>query len=241
MAPFNGSTAAWPRWKSRTQCAFDGSGYEDILTDREYAKRNPKRNKVVYSQLAVATVDGTAYHLIEKYQMTKDGNSAWKDLVSWYEGEAIKNETAEDIRVKLENTILHQGVSASHYINKFLSYHHDLERIPGEANSDSHAVYLFLKQIVDKDYVVTVQYLRNTNAPLGKAILALRKAERDLENTKSNRRKLRNILRRQKDEIYSDEESASELTHRPKRQKTDYMTEFTPNKNSGKLGVHPAE
>ena len=106
--------------------------------------------------------------------------------MEWYEGESIKNETAEDIRAKLENVVLHQGISASHYVNKFLRYHHDLERIPGEANSDSHAVYIFLKQIIDKEYTSTVQYLRNTNATLDEAVLAIRKTERDLETAKSN-------------------------------------------------------
>ena len=57
VAPFNGNTAMWPRWKRRTQCTFYGSGYKEILTDTHYAKNHLKRNKLVLSQSALATVD----------------------------------------------------------------------------------------------------------------------------------------------------------------------------------------
>ena len=68
VTAFSGNFADWARWKSRTQCAFDGSGYKKILTDKEYALQNPRLNKVVFSQLSVATVDGNAFHLVKRHE-----------------------------------------------------------------------------------------------------------------------------------------------------------------------------
>jgi methionyl-tRNA synthetase len=55
----------------------------------EYAKANKRLNKVVFSQLAAATVEGVAYHLVSKVEETKDGHAAWRNLVEWYNGDMI--------------------------------------------------------------------------------------------------------------------------------------------------------
>jgi hypothetical protein len=65
---FSGGHEDWAKWKSRTQCAFSGSGYKRVLEDEVYAAMNDCLNKVVYSQLAAATVDGVAYHLVSKHE-----------------------------------------------------------------------------------------------------------------------------------------------------------------------------
>ena len=105
--------------------------------------RNSKMNKIVYSQLSVATVDGTAHHIVMNHAESKNGYQAWKDLVQWYEGDSVRNETAEDLRSKMENLLLHSGMTASNYINKFLKFYHHLNKIPGEGGTDGHGVYLF--------------------------------------------------------------------------------------------------
>jgi hypothetical protein len=64
-------------------------------------------------------MEGVAYHLVSKHEDTKNGYAAWKSLVDWSDGDMIQNETAENLRNKLENLRLHTGVSASEYINKF--------------------------------------------------------------------------------------------------------------------------
>ena len=73
---FSGNFSEWPKWKSWTECAFDGSGYELILSDAEYAARHERMNKIVYSQLSAATVDGNAHHLVKAYEDEKDGGYA---------------------------------------------------------------------------------------------------------------------------------------------------------------------
>jgi hypothetical protein len=100
---FTGGHEDWPNWKSQTKCAFSGSGYERVLKDLEYAMANERLNKVVYTQLAAATVEGVAYHLVSKVEETKNGHSAWRNLVEWYDGDMILNETAENLQNKLDN------------------------------------------------------------------------------------------------------------------------------------------
>ena len=49
IGPFDGKIGNWQRWKNRTQCALDGSGYEKILTNESYALKNKLTNKAVFS------------------------------------------------------------------------------------------------------------------------------------------------------------------------------------------------
>ena len=153
-------------------------------------------NKIVYSQLSVATVDGTAHHIVMNYAESKNEYQAWKDLVQWYEGDSVRNEIAEELRSKMENLLLHSGMIASHYINKFLQFYHDLNKIPGEGGTDGHGAYLFLKNIVDLKYATVVLYLHSQNADLKQCVNVIRKTERDLAARFLNRRKLKTLARR---------------------------------------------
>ena len=65
ITEFSGAHNEWAKWKNRTECALDGSGYESILNNRPFADINLKMNKVVYYQLLVATTDGSAHHLVK--------------------------------------------------------------------------------------------------------------------------------------------------------------------------------
>ena len=42
----------WQSCKYITQCAFEGSGYKQMLTDATYAAQNTQINLVLYSQLS---------------------------------------------------------------------------------------------------------------------------------------------------------------------------------------------
>eukprot|EP00957_Ditylum_brightwellii_P066474 5046733-Ditylum_brightwellii.AAC.1 len=59
IVEFTGRSKDWQKWKTRTQCAFDGSGHKGILNDSNYAFRHPDRSRIVYLQLSVATLGGT--------------------------------------------------------------------------------------------------------------------------------------------------------------------------------------
>lgn len=218
---FTGMHEDWQKWKNRTNCAFSGSGYAKILTDEEYATKHKRLNNVVYSQLAAATVDGTAYHLVTKYETTMDGHKAWKHLCEWYDGDQVKHETAEMLRAKIESLKLHSGITADEYLNKFLNWYRDLERIPGEAYTPSHAKWLFLKNITDPEYKATVAFCKNTNANLDACISAVRKLERDLQQEKFERRQMRGTVRRWKSNTGDNSEDEEDTAPpEPKRRRT---------------------
>ena len=48
VTPFSRNFADWARWRSCTQCTFDGSGYEKNLNDEKYALDNPCLKKLVF-------------------------------------------------------------------------------------------------------------------------------------------------------------------------------------------------
>jgi hypothetical protein len=116
---------------------------------------NERLNKVVYSQLAAATVKGVAYHLVSKVEATKDGHAAWRNLVEWYNGDMILNKTAENLQNKLDNLRLNMGVSVSKYINKFLAWFWYLEKIRAK---DYHLGMQFIYSS-RRSWMTTTKYL----------------------------------------------------------------------------------
>jgi hypothetical protein len=215
---FSGAHDDWAKWKSRTECAFSGSGYERILEDETFALSHERLNRVVYSQLASATVDGVAYHLVQQFEENKNGHAAWANLIEWYDGEMIKSETATNLRNKIENLQLNTSVSGSEYVNKFLAWHRDLEKIKGEGMSASHSVGVFLRNITDPDYSTTVTYCLNSDCNLEKCVNAIRKQERDIQQKKLARYRFKATLRRMKNKHdESDDDDSTEP--KPKRMK----------------------
>jgi hypothetical protein len=221
---FSGAHEDWQKWKSRTECAFQGSGYELILGSSSYTDNHPRMNAIVYSQLSAATVDGVAYHLIQRYEHTKNGNAAWANLCQWYDGSDILNETAENLRVKLDNLKLHLGITGGDYVNKFMAWHRDLDKIVNEGMTDGHAVYLFLKNITDVEYATTVTFCRNTNANLDKCVAAVRKQERDIQQKSLEKRRLKSIIRRLKEEASEDEDTKPAAKKKRKVRRTETST-----------------
>jgi hypothetical protein len=215
---FGGDSDDWNKWKSRTECALSGSGYEQVLEDEDFARENPDLNKVVYSQLLAATVDGTAYHLVQAAERNKDGHQAWINLCEWYDGEDVHDETAENLRTKLDNLRLHTGIKGADYVNKFLAWYRDLEKIPGEAWSKSHAKQQFLKHITDPEYDASVQHCMHNNADLEECVTVIRKHERYINQKKLDVRRAKTTLRRMHN-VESDDDDET-LEPPTKKQKT---------------------
>jgi hypothetical protein len=139
---------------------------------------------------------------------------------------------AENLRNKLENLRLHTGVSASEYINKFLAWFRDLDKIKGEELSTGHAVHLFLKNIIDENYKSSVTYCRNTGCSLDLCISAMRKQERDIQQKKVDRQRLKATMRRMKAPQESDDEESHQDQKRrkiTKARRTSTMTEKAEN------------
>ena len=67
ITSFSGSYNEWIVWKLRAECTFNGSGFDKILSSKDYDESNQKKSQIVYSQLSCVLVDGTAYHIVRKF------------------------------------------------------------------------------------------------------------------------------------------------------------------------------
>ena len=87
------------------------------------------------------------------------------------------------------------------YINKFLIYLRDLNKIPGEEFSSSHGVSLFLRNIHDEDYRQEISILKTSNEQnIMHCVQAIRKRERELIQIRADKRKLRQYPKHLRDE-----------------------------------------
>ena len=221
IVEFSGKIDEWQRWKNRTKCAFIGSGYESILLNPFEAAGQPSANAIVYSQLAVATSGGTAYHLVKAFEWEQDGNAAWRNLLEWYDGDALKNETADTLRRKLESYRLSSSDGVLRYINNFITTYRELDEVPGEGWSPSHALSVFLDGITDPSFETFVMIQRSKGETLDETILALRKYDRELSAKRVEKRKLKSTVRRmiENNEISIDYDNDEELEPSNKRVK----------------------
>ena len=161
-----GSSDIWNSWKSRTECYLDGSGYEEVIYSRSFSDENERENRVVYSQLAVATINGMDYHSVKPYEDTKYGHGSWGALEEWYDGVSQREEVAKKRCHELEDLKLYQGSNVQMYINKFLTGVKEIERIPREGFSASHVTNILLDGIRDPDYAGIILILQNQNETL---------------------------------------------------------------------------
>ena len=247
ISPFSGKAEEWHLWRARTECALTGSGFEKILKSEVFARANIDKNAIVYAQLVIATIGGTAHHLISQNGIDKDGHGVWESLTRWYQGDVMTQNVAEEKRCLLETITLHSNTTASSYINKFFVAHHELSLIPNEAYTVGHVVNLFLKYILDPDYYQTVEFLNNSNVTtLDECIAAVRKAEVSLLRKRSEQKRLRNTLLRMviSGDIEGQKTSASGNSNRAFSERRDVTEkkdgEYLPTKR-GFLAFSPIE
>jgi len=193
---FNGNALKWHAWKKKTRAAIGTAGMLRILDDNTYVTKNKIDNETVFHLLQVATADGTAAHLVDKHEDNRDGQSAYLELVKWYEGDELTTETAEDIRDKLSKISLSTRTHASQYINEFLQYRKHLEDL-GESYTVSKTVSIFLKQITDPDYQSTVEVCHINKYDINTCIEQVRAKERRLGRERSLSRRNSVVVRRQ--------------------------------------------
>ena len=201
VVDFNGKVELWNKWKERTLCTFSTCGYDKVLEDYEHALKHPNTNKLIFALLSNATVEGHPHHLVNDFKQEKDGYLAWHALCDWYDGEEIKNETADALRTKIQSLKMSGGngeSSASSYINKFKTWISELDLIPGEGFSSSHKVQIFLKNIKDPEYAMIVKILQSNNSGLSECYTKIRKEERTIVQARNDNRKARNTYQRMK-------------------------------------------
>jgi len=219
IVDFSGSNDDWPSWKSKTMCVLTGGDYGKHLKDTSYARRHPKKNRILFSLLASATIDGTANHIVQDFEETADGAGAWDALCSWYDGDVLLTETAENTQDKLRHLKLKPGVSASDCINKFLTWKKDLNKIEGEGWSDRTARYNFLENIVHEECQITKANLMTTNASLTDCVVALRKRERQIMKEQRDKRMLKQTVRRWVEEHGYIKQNNDDESHEPPSKK----------------------
>ena len=69
----------------------------------------------------MVTGGGAAHHLVKIFEDMKDVNAAWKSIFEWYDGDVMKNKSAESLRSKLESYSLTLSSNIENYINNFLT------------------------------------------------------------------------------------------------------------------------
>jgi hypothetical protein len=198
VKPFNGQSSAFAKWKNNTECVFNGTGYERILMNAEYARTHPKKNSLVFSQLTICTDDGSASHLVSQHKETQDGHLAWQALLGHFHGSKISIRTAKAIREKLSRLQFYEGTSARDYINKFQTWHRELELINNGTEGYSAATKLefFLNDIKHPKYAMQVGYIKNIpDLDIDIAIDKIRETEMELESARGEKRKM-NVIRR---------------------------------------------
>ena len=138
--------------EKKFRAAIGTAGMLKVIDDDKYHLSNPADNETIFHILQVATADGNASHLVDKYEKDRDDKKAYLELVRWHEGDQLTSETAEDARDRLSRISLNTKNTASEYINDFLEHQKHLEELD-EAYTTSKTISIFLDQITDPDYV----------------------------------------------------------------------------------------
>jgi hypothetical protein len=209
ITAFSGDYQEFAQWKKSTECALQGTGYDRILTDEKYSKDNPNMSSTVFAQLSLAVIQGSANHVVEDVEKTKNGYEAWQALIAWYEESDLDHETSDALRTKITRLYLDSGGSASDYINCFQTYNRNLDGISDgeEKFSERTKVQMFLKHIRDPHYKTTIEVIKNLTGQgslkLIQVIARIRKCELELIQERKTKRRY-STPRRKKRKIDAD-------------------------------------
>ena len=195
VPPFNGDPHKWQTWKKKSRAAIGTAGLLRILDDSEYAKRHELENETIFHLLQVATTEGNASFLVDQFEDKRDGRMAYDALEKWFEGMKLQNETAEDIRSKLNKNILTTKITATKYINQFLSHTKQLKDLD-KSYTTSKTVSMFLENIHNPDYQNTVELCLAHNYDIHECIMQVHAKGRRLEREEAAHRRARIQVRR---------------------------------------------
>jgi hypothetical protein len=223
ITEFSGDYQEFAQWKKSTECALQGTGYDRILTDERFSKKNPNMSSTVFAQLSLAVIRGSANHVVEEVEATKDGYAAWQALIAWYEESDLDHETSDALRTKITRLYLDAGGSASDYINRFQTHNRNLDGINdgAEKYSDRTKVQMFLKHIRDPHYKTTIAVIKNQTGQgslkLIQAIARIRKCELELIQERKMKRRF-DTPRRKKRPVEDDsDDDPAKITPDQKR------------------------
>ena len=132
---------------------------ENVFRSNSYSNIQKRQyddaSQMAYEGRGITSLKLEAQKIRDFTGLTMDWTK-WKNQTECaFDGDLIKNKNAEIVRVKLDGPKLYPGISASDYINNFMNLSNELNKIEGEAYSDNHYKFLFLKNIEHPDYQVT--------------------------------------------------------------------------------------
>jgi hypothetical protein len=224
---FSGDYQEFAQWKKSTECALQGTGYDRILNDEKFAKANPNMSSTVFAQLSLAVIQGSANHVVEEVENTKNGYEAWQAL--------LDHETSDALRTKITRLYLDSGGSASDYINRFQTYNRHLDGInDGEEKFlERTKVQLFLKHVRDPYYKTVIEVIKNLmgqgNLKLIQVIARIRKFELELIQDRKSKRRMGTLPRCKKRRMVDDSDE-------------DHPAQITPDKNAHlSFGASPTQ
>ena len=178
------------------KAAVGTAGMLKVIEDEDYSSSYVIDNETVLHLLQEASADGNAAHLVDMYKDEKDGYLAYQELVRWYEGDELTSETPEDVRSKMDKLSLSTKTSASQYINQFLQHKKHLDELK-EGYTASKTVSIFLSQVTDLDYELTVEHCIENKLDINECIERIRAKERRLDRERGAKRKISVSIRRQ--------------------------------------------
>ena len=109
----------WHTWKYKPYATFGSAGMLSILDDEQYATRISVDNEMIHLLCQATTSDGNAAHLVDEFEVEKDGAKAFIELQIWDGGDDLITKTAKDVRSKLDKLTLFTRSTGSRYINNF--------------------------------------------------------------------------------------------------------------------------
>ena len=141
VTTFDGKPIHWIRWKTRTATTFISTGYGRII-DGTYDTTDSlmvDKASSVFAWLIESTSDGSACWLVSQHKSNMDGHAAWQSLCAWCDGDEIKTQIAQSFRNRIHSAALIPGRTGSHFINDFMSAHHQLKEMPEHRMTEAEA------------------------------------------------------------------------------------------------------
>jgi hypothetical protein len=132
-----------------------------ILSGPEYNRNNG----TVYDLLQSLTVNGPAWPWVSAHQRSRDGRSAWKSLVSYYEGDSMRTRSKQECYDAISKATYRgpcRNYDFNTYVHTHQQAHQELIRL-GEPISKNKKVRDFLQGITDPQCTtIKLNVLSNT-------------------------------------------------------------------------------
>jgi hypothetical protein len=187
---FNGRGEGWFVWRLEYEATAEMAGSSDVLSITDSAEHLAKRIddsryndrvKYQYSMLKKKTSHGIALAKVKKYEKTKDGAFAWRDLKEYYNQEGNKKTYGvECLKSLLALTLTDtSNKGMDDYIGRFDMLNDQLAESNQPITDDQKKVF-FLRGITDQKYMTTRDLCQQATVTYMSAALLMKQKSTDL-------------------------------------------------------------